>query len=103
MWCRKLCVVLALVLVTGGSAAASFDTVGVYDPTDEPYNNDVEQSAVFKEGIGSDHVIDLQSFRDLLARAYPMDAGGVVNAEPPGDLEPDGSIVGPRRGSSIRT
>ncbi len=91
--CRKLCVVLAFVLVTCGSAAASFDTVGVYDPTDEPYNNDIEQSAVFKEGIDSDYVIDLQSFQDLLARAYPMDAGGVVNAEPPGELEPDGSIV----------
>ena len=91
--CRKLCVVLAFVLVTCGSAAASFDTVGVYDPTDEPYNNDIEQSAVFKEGMDSAYVIDLQSFRDLLARAYPMDAGGVVNAEPPGQLEPDGSIV----------
>jgi hypothetical protein len=91
--CRKLCVVLALVLVTGGSAAASFNTVGVYDPTDGPYNNDIEQSAVFKEGMDSAYVIDLQSFRDLLARAYPTDAGGVVNAEPPGDLEADGSIV----------
>jgi len=91
--CRKLCVVLAFVLVTGGSAVAGFNTVGVYDPTDGPYNNDIEQSAVFKEGMDSAYVIDIESFRGLLARAYPTDAGGVVNAEPPGDLEPDESIL----------
>lgn len=91
--CRKSCVLLAFVLVTGGSALASFNTVGVYDPTDEPYNNDIEQSAVSKEGMDSAYVVDLQSFRDLLARAYPTDAGGVVNAEPPGDLESDESIL----------
>jgi len=76
-----------------GVALGAFDTVGVYDVDDAPYNNNVEQSAVFKAGVDATYVIDLPTFQDLLAGAYPLDAGGVINAEAPGVLEEDGSIL----------
>ena len=93
MRCKYYAVVLGVFLMAG-VAWGAFDTVGLYDVDDAPYNNNVEQSAVFKEGVDATYVIDLPTFQDLLAVAYPLDAGGVVNAEAPGALEEDGSILG---------
>lgn len=78
------------VLSLSFAARAEFDTVGVYDPTDEPHNNDVDQSGTFVSATGDagpDNVIDLETFQVLIEPAFDNDAGGVVNGETPGTLD----------------
>ena len=64
MRCRYYAIVLGVFLMAG-VAWGAFDTVGLYDVDDAPYNNNVEQSAVFKGGVDATYVIDLPTFQDL--------------------------------------
>ena len=84
---RKLVYLVSLVLVLGlavGAAEATFDTVGVYDPDDEPHHNQVDQSGTYDSHTGNagpENVIDLATFQELIGPAFDADAGGVVNSE----------------------
>ena len=67
-----------------GAAEATFDTVGVYDPNDEPHHNQVDQSGTYDSHTGNagpENVIDLATFQELIGPAFDADAGGVVDAE----------------------
>jgi len=98
--CKKLTysismVVAGFMLALGGAAQAEFDTVGVYDPDDDPHHNQVDQSGVYANHTGNagpENVIDLETFQALIGPAFDADAGGVVDAE---------SERGSRDGSAI--
>jgi len=80
----KLWLLSCLVLLLGGAALAEFETVGVYDPNDGPYYNQVDQSGAYSSHTGDagpGNVIDLQTFQALIGTAFNIDAGGVVDAE----------------------
>ncbi len=85
--CKKLIYLVSSVLVLGltiGVAEAAFDTVGVYDPDDDPHHNQVDQSGVYDSHTGNagpENVIDLATFQALIGPAFDADAGGVVDAE----------------------
>ena len=87
--CKKLIysvsmVVVGFMLALGGVAQADFDTVGVYDPDDDPHHNQVDQSGVYVSHTGNagpENVIDLETFQALIGPAFDADAGGVVDAE----------------------
>jgi len=82
--CKKLICSISLVLAIGGMAMADFDTVGVYDPDDEPHHNQVDQSGVYDSHTGNagpENVIDLAAFQALIGPVFDADAGGVVDAE----------------------
>ena len=77
-------VVVGFMLALGGVAQADFDTVGVYDPDDDPHHKQVDQSGVYVSHTGSagpENVIDLETFQALIGPAFDADAGGVVDAE----------------------
>jgi len=83
---KKMIYLVSFVLVLGltGAAEATFDTVGVYDPNDEPHHNQVDQSGVYDSHTGDagpENVIDLATFQALIGPAFDADAGGVVNIE----------------------
>ncbi|MBN2181996.1 MAG: discoidin domain-containing protein [Sedimentisphaerales bacterium] len=89
MFRKSVYLIIVVVLGLSITARADFDTVGVYDPTDEPHNNDVDQSGTFVSATGvagPDNVIDLETFQALIGPAFESDAGGVVNGEAPGTL-----------------
>jgi len=68
----------------GNVTQAAFDTVGVYDPDDEPHHNQVDQSGTYDSHTGNagpDNVIDLATFQARIGPAFEADAGGVLNAE----------------------
>jgi len=80
----KLWLLSCLVLLLAGAARGEFQTVGVYDPNDGPYYNQVDQSSVYSSHTGDagpGNVIDLQTFQALIGTAFNIDAGGVVDAE----------------------
>jgi len=80
---RSVSFVLVLGL-TAGVAEAAFDTVGVYDPDDDPHHNQVDQSGVYNSHTGNagpENVIDLATFQELIGPAFDADGGGVVDAE----------------------
>jgi len=67
-----------------GVTQAAFDTVGVYDPDDEPHHNQVDQSGTYDSHTGNagpENVIDLAAFQALIGPAFDADGGGVVDAE----------------------
>ena len=81
---RKLCFSSCLVLLLAGSALGEFETVGIYDPNDGPYYNQVDQSGTYAShtaDAGPGNVIDLQTFQALIEPAFDIDAGGVVDVE----------------------
>jgi hypothetical protein len=81
---RRLCILVCFALAAAGSAEAAFNTVGVYDPNDAPFHNQVDQSGTYESHTGDagpQNVIDLATFRTLLSLAFPLDAGGVVDIE----------------------
>jgi hypothetical protein len=72
------------VLGLGGAVHGAFDTIGVYDPDDEPHHNQVDQSGTYDSytgNAGPKNVIDLAAFKALIGLAFDADAGGVVDAE----------------------
>ncbi len=72
------------VLVLGGAVHGAFDTVGVYDPDDEPHHNQIDQSGTYNSytgNAGPKNVIDLVAFQALIGPAFDADGGGVVDAE----------------------
>jgi len=72
------------VLGLGGAVHGAFDTVGVYDPDDEPHHNQVDQSGTYDSHTGNagpENVIVLTTFQTLIGPAFNADAGGVLNAE----------------------
>lgn len=80
----KPCLWFCLVFLMAGAALGEFETVGVYDPNDGPYYNQVDQSGVYNSHnghAGPGNVIDLQTFQALIGTAFNIDAGGVVDAE----------------------
>jgi hypothetical protein len=82
----RLTLLFALALVLGriGTTEAVYNTVGVYDPDDEPYHNQVDQSGTYSSHTGDAgpaNVIDLATFQALIGPAFAADAGGVVNFE----------------------
>ena len=82
--CKKLVYSISFVLAIGGMAQAAFDTVGVYDPDDDPHHNQVDQSGVYDSHTGSagpENVIDLAALQALIGPVFDADAGGVVDAE----------------------
>lgn len=84
--CERLIHPLLLVLALGliGTTEAAYDTVGVYDPDDEPHHNQVDQSGTYSSHTGDagpENVIDLATFRALIGPAFNANAGGVVNLE----------------------
>jgi hypothetical protein len=84
--CKRLIHLMFLVLAFGlmGTAGASYTTVGVYDPDDEPYHNQVDQSGVYRSHTGDagpENVIDLATFQALIGPAFAANAGGVVDIE----------------------
>jgi len=96
---RKLVYLVSLVLVLGlavGAAEATFDTVGVYDPDDEPHHNQVDQSGTYDSHTGNagpENVIDLATFQELIGPAFDADAGGVVDAEVARGSKDDSVII----------
>ncbi|MBA7628096.1 hypothetical protein ES703_35566 [subsurface metagenome] len=96
---RKLVYLVSLVLVLGlavGAAEATYDTVGVYDPNDEPHHNQVDQSGTYDSHTGNagpENVIDLATFQELIGPAFDADAGGVVNAEDASGSTDDNDII----------
>ena len=83
---KKSIYLISFVLVLGltGAAEATFDTVGVYDPDDEPHHNQVDQSGTYDSHTGNagpENVIDLATFQALIGLAFDADAGGVVDFE----------------------
>jgi len=89
--CKKLIYPISFVLVLGLTvvvAEAAFDTVGVYDPDDDPHHNQVDQSGVYDSHTGNagpENVIELPTFQSLIGPAFAADAGGVVSGESPND------------------
>ena len=87
--CKKLIysvsmVVVGFMLALGGVAQAAFDTVGVYDPDDDPHHNQVDQSGMYDSHTGNagpKNVIDLAAFQALIGPAFDADGGGVVDDE----------------------
>jgi hypothetical protein len=72
------------VLGLGGAVYGAFDTVGVYDPDDDPHHNQVDQSGTYDSytgNTGPKNVIDLAAFQALIGPAFDADAGGVLNSE----------------------
>ena len=89
--CGGLIYFVCFVLVLGlsGAAEAVFDTVGVYDPDDEPHHNQVDQSGVYESHTGNagpENVIDLTMFQEIIGAAFQADVGGVIDIEN-GDLD----------------
>ena len=63
---------------------ADFSTVGVYDPADEPHQNQVDQSGVYDSHTGTagpGNVLDLASFQAFIGLAFEADAGGVISGD----------------------
>jgi hypothetical protein len=84
--CKRHAYLIFLALAFGlvGMVEASYITVGVYDPDDEPYHNQVDQSGVYSSHTGDagpENVIDLATFQALIGPAFTANAGGVVNIE----------------------
>ncbi|HCO93134.1 MAG TPA: hypothetical protein DIU00_04150 [Phycisphaerales bacterium] len=82
--CKELICLISLALAISGVTQAAFDTVGVYDPDDEPHHNQVDQSGTYDSHTGNtgpDNVIDLAAFQALIGPAFDADGGGVVDAE----------------------
>ncbi len=84
--CKRLTCLVSLVLVFGpiGVVEATYNTVGVYDPDDDPYHNQVDQSGTYSSHTGDagpENVIDLATFQALIGPAFAANAGGVVNIE----------------------
>lgn len=66
--------------VFGSSAHAAIQLSGVYDPTGD--NNDVDQSGTFASGTGGGsaaNVLDLATFKSLVANAFTAGTGGVLS------------------------
>ncbi|MCL5281475.1 MAG: discoidin domain-containing protein [Planctomycetes bacterium] len=83
---RKKLILSSITLVLGlmGTAQATYDTVGVYDPDDDPHHNQVDQSGTYSSHTGAagpENVIDLATFQALIGPAFQANAGGVVNME----------------------
>ena len=83
---KRLTHLILLVLAFGliGTAEAAFNTVGVYDPDDEPHRNQVGQSGTYSSHTSDadpENVITLASFQALIGPAFKADAGGVVDIE----------------------
>jgi len=100
--CRRLIYLVFFVLMLGliGTAEATFNTVGVYDPDDGPHHNQVDQSGVYNSHTGNagpENVIDLATFQALIGPAFKADAGGVVDIE---DGELDAQDIIARFGAS---
>ncbi|MHC4172639.1 MAG: hypothetical protein ACYST5_06825, partial [Planctomycetota bacterium] len=77
-------VVVGFMLALGGVAQAAFDTVGEYDPDDDPHHNQVDQSGMYDSHTGNaghENVVDLATFQALIGPAFDADAGGVVDVE----------------------
>jgi len=82
--CKELICLISFVLAMSGVTQAAFDTVGVYDPDDEPHHNQVDQSGTYDSHTGNagpDNVIDMAAFQALIGPAFDADGGGVVDAE----------------------
>jgi hypothetical protein len=84
--CKRLIHLISLFLAFGliTAAEATYDTVGVYDPDDEPHHNQVDQSGTYSSHTGDagpENVIDLATFQALIGPAFNANAGGVVNLE----------------------
>ncbi|UCC96565.1 MAG: discoidin domain-containing protein [Phycisphaerales bacterium] len=84
--CGKLIYLASFVVATGliGAAEAAFETVGVYDPDNEPHHNQVDQSGTYDSHTGDagpENIVDLATFQALIGPAFDADAGGVVNIE----------------------
>jgi len=82
---KLICLFFSIfVLRLGGAVHGDFDTVGVYDPDDEPHHNQVDQSGTYDRytgNAGPKNVIDLAAFQALIGLAFDADGGGVVDAE----------------------
>ena len=81
---KQQCLLLTFVLAISGAAQADFDTTGVYDPDDDPYHNQTDQSGTYESHIGDagpGNVIDLATFQALIGPAFNTNAGGVVDCE----------------------
>ncbi|MHC4325509.1 MAG: hypothetical protein ACYSUX_14685, partial [Planctomycetota bacterium] len=84
MMCKVLFCLISFALAISGVAQAAFDTIGVYDPDDEPHHNQVDQSGTYDSHTGNagpDNIIDLIAFQALIGPVFDADAGGVVDAE----------------------
>lgn len=70
---RRPCLLLCFVFSMAGAALAEFETVGVYDPNDGPYYNQVDQSGTYSSHTGDagpGNVVDLQTFQALIGTAF---------------------------------
>lgn len=95
---------MGAVLAFAVQTPAAFNTVGEYDPDNAPHNNQVDQSGVYAshEGnAGPENVLDLEVFKGLVAAAYVVDTGGVINIDE-GGLE-DETIIGEFGASRTKT
>ena len=95
---KKLICLFCFIFVIGlsGAVHGAFDTVGVYDPDDEPHHNQVDQSGTYDSHTGNagpENVIDLATFQELIGPAFAADAGGVVSGESPDDSLGSDDIV----------
>ncbi len=84
--CKKSTCLILLLFAWGlmGTTEAAYDTVGVYDPDDDPHHNQVDQSGAYRSHTGDagpENVIDLATFQALIGPAFKANAGGVVNIE----------------------
>jgi len=69
----KLSLLLCLGLLMACPALGEFETVGVYDPNDGPYYNQVDQSGTYSSHTGDagpGNVVDLQTFQALIGTAF---------------------------------
>ncbi|MCH7920950.1 MAG: hypothetical protein IIC50_23630, partial [Planctomycetes bacterium] len=85
-----LLITFCVIVIPAGIVHAAFNTVGEYDVDDEPHHNQVDQSGLYEShqgNAGPENVVGLEVFRELVAAAFLIDAGGVI------DLE-DGSLDG---------
>jgi hypothetical protein len=80
----KLGFFLVCLLFIASAARGSFETVGLYDPNDEPYHNQVGYVGVYESHTGDagpQNVVDLAVFKPLIGNAFNLNAGSVIDVQ----------------------